>query len=1049
MKKYLITVVMGLAVTCFLVSCHDEAGVGGSYIEAQTEAFDKTFIDNYGEIAPDHDWGFGTSQLGARTRATNYSNSEGNLWYQNYDVPYALTDNQKAIVRQYFQQKYKPTDEPVYWTNFFVQQVYKGGDNPNTSYGAGEAHYTAYGNPNGTISTTPGDVSTGHFYGSNQMDQLTCAGSGGTGNVHIKDFNYGEYGSGTSHTNIHHAGVYEDGYTPYTEDNYDHDKGWENCVTENNNHLKDFTDDIMLMEGCSTSYFGYQNSRQESHVYNDMFVRVSGNTIMAWARQQGISIPSDGDVSGMMFVGFDYEADLSHGLTDTYQGDSYLVTEVSEGTSGAFQIPNAQDWQQGKYYKAGARDYYYSDWIIRIVDGGGNPGGGGDTTIPKVYTVTQETTSSATYKVTTGKRIKEIGRVMAEDLGSSDYDDVDYNDVVFDARILEDFCRVEITTNSGTEVKTSGTYTINNKSYTAGSTNIRANIKLLAAGGTIPISVAGMNVHSAFGVGKTEMVNTFNSKMTNGRYQTKDPVPLKNAQGSEDFTGYTTINDIPIAAEFMNGVIVIDNSGSVPHKLKVPVTTPWPKERIEMNTAYNNKFGSGKKVISTEEGYVQNKSIKFWDYAVASDVNFLVGFEGEVGDEFDTASEQETKSGGTVYTVNQVNAINSSVPTVESGWTTIWTRNNDGYLYNDGQEHYVSVDDDRLKSVTSGSKIRVYGVRTAGCSVTLLGTTNSTYNDEGGYMEFTVSEINAASLANTGALAIYGQNFTVTNVAIKVEASEPAEPDVPTRKGTVVWGNGSGEGNTILDWSQNPNVDVYLSKAELESLGVTTNSIIRFYGVSLAENWQMKVCHGWTGLDVTGWSADDDNIHAYQNYWGHNSTYGEGYEFTMTVTETIKNLLLADQDGGLRIQGTQFKLKYITVQNPSSSGNGDEIVIINSAVNVDYYQVLANQKDRAVEIFNSITAGTSKIKITLSPTKDNWNYFQMLSNGVFIISQIKGDNGSDYSKYGKGDEFTITVTIDSDKYNALKAAVSNPSYYPGLMILQGADITCTYLSIIP
>ena len=925
MKKYLITVVMGLAVTCFLVSCHDEAGVGGSYIEAQTEAFDKTFIDNYGEIAPDHDWGFGTSQLGARTRAG--ANEQANMWYQTYDVPYALTDNQKAIVRQYFQQKYDPIDEPVSWSNFFVQQVYKGGDNRNTNFGAGEAYYTAYGNPTGDIVSGQGQATTGgRFYGSNQMDWLYCANSNGTGNVHISNFNYGQYGNGTPNDKVHHAGVYKDGYTPWTEETAAaNNKSWSDAQTENNNNLKDFSDEIMLMEGCSTSYFGYGNSRQSSNVYKDMFVRVSGNTIMAWASQQGITVPSDGNVSGMMFVGFDYEADLSHGLTDTTQGDSYLVTESNASDPNAFLIPNKQDngnWQQGKYYKAGARDHYYSDWIIRIVDGGGdNPGG--DTTVPKVYTVTQETTTSATYKAITGKRIKEIGRVMAEDLGSSDFNDVDYNDVVFDARILEDFCRVEITTNSGTEVKTSGTYTINGKSYTAGSTNIRANIKLVAAGGTIPISVAGMNVHSAFGVGKTEMVNTFNSNMTNGKYQTKDPVPLKNAQGSEDFTGYTTINDIPIGAEFMNGVIVIDNSGSVPHKLKVPVTTPWPKERIEMNTAYNNKFGSGKKVISTEEGYVQNKSIKFWDYAVASEVNFLVGFEGEVGDEFDTASEQETKSGGTVYTVNQVDAINSSVPTVESGWTTIWTRNNDGYLYNDGQEHYVTVQNDQLKSITSGSKIRVYGVRQTGCSVTLFGTENTTYNNDG-YMEFTVSEQIAALLATTGTLTIYGQNFTVTNVAIKVEASEPS---VPARQGTVVWGNGSGEGNTVLDWSNN--VDIYMPKAYLESLGVTTNSIIRFYGISLAAEWQMKVCANWTGLDVEGWSAgsgDEANTHAFQNYWGHNNTYGEGYEFTMTVTEAIKNGILDENNGGLRIQGTQFKLKYITVQNPSSSG-GNEITI--------------------------------------------------------------------------------------------------------------------------
>jgi hypothetical protein len=798
------------------------------------------------------------------------------------------------------------------------------------------------------------------------MDWLYCANSNGTGNVHISNFNYGQYGNGTPNDKVHHAGVYKDGYTPWTEETAAaNNKSWSDAQTENNNNLKDFSDEIMLMEGCSTSYFGYGNSRQSSNVYKDMFVRVSGNTIMAWASQQGITVPSDGNVSGMMFVGFDYEADLSHGLTDTTQGDSYLVTESNASDPNAFLIPNKQDngnWQQGKYYKAGARDHYYSDWIIRIVDGGGdNPGG--DTTVPKVYTVTQETTTSATYKAITGKRIKEIGRVMAEDLGSSDYDDVDYNDVVFDARILEDFCRVEITTNGSTEVKTSGTYTINGKSYTAGSTNIRANIMLVAAGGTIPISVAGMNVHSAFGVGKTEMVNTFNSNMTNGKYQTKDPVPLKNAQGGTDFTGYTTINDIPIGAEFMNGVIVIDNSGSVPHKLKVPVTAPWPKERIEMNTAYSNKFGSGKKVVSSEKGYVQDSTIHFWDYAVASEVNNLVGFTGQAGDEFDTASEQETKSGGTVYTVNQVDAINSSVPTVESGWTTIWTRNNDGYLYNDGQEHYVSVDDDRLKSVTSGSKIRVYGVRTAGCSVTLFGTTNSTYNTEGGYMEFTVSEINAASLSVTGGLAIYGQNFTVTNVAIKVET--------PASSSTLWTGNassGSSDANSItIEGYKFNNVQ----QGQVLCVYATVNG-------SSTDNWKIYLGdNSWGGMGplLDNWpNGNDGNL-----YKNTNSSYYDGTCFRFPLTQSF----IDRAKNGMNISHNYLNITSITVENASSNNPQAEPTFPAASGNLAYNQV--TDISNGVSINNVDVSNASEVTVTVQGTSEGNSSVSV--NGVTATQQ--------------------------------------------------------------
>ena len=410
MKKYLVMAAAVLAVSSAFVSCSKDKDLydPSKNTEQFLKNYQDAFVRVFGQPSADQNWGFGTP---ASSRMTRSANPNGNMWCQTYDVPYALTENQKDIVRKYFQQVKDPQDEGFDYTNFFVQDVYKGGTKVTDDSKTTEAYYAAYGDPNQP------------FFGSNNMDRLTSAGANGQGNEHISNYNNGQC---SSRSDIKHTGDYRDDYTP--GDN----------PSENFNGLRTYTDKIMLMENCSTNYFGYQNSLQSSFTYNDMFKRVSGNTIMAWAQQNNITVPADGDVSGMHFVGFDYEADLIHNLTDIYQGNSYLVTEVPEGTPGAFMIPNKQgdnDWQKGKWFIAGARDHYYSDWIIRVVDGNGD-----EKPLPSL-------------------------RVIAEDLSAVEDGDFDFNDVVFDV----DYVNAN-----------------------------QVNVTIWAAGGTLPLTVYGQEVHNLF-----------------------------------------------------------------------------------------------------------------------------------------------------------------------------------------------------------------------------------------------------------------------------------------------------------------------------------------------------------------------------------------------------------------------------------------------------------------------------------------------------------------------------------------------------------------------
>jgi len=148
----------------------------------------------------------------------------------------------------------------------------------------------------------------------------------------------------------------------------------------------------------------------------------------------------------------------------------------------------------------------------------------------------------------------ENGRVFCEDLGT--IGDFDFNDVVFDARIFAD-----------------------------GSIDI----DVLAAGGTLPIAVAGTTITIG------QMTNTG-----------------KNAAGTQKIhiapvsgqPKYNTILDIPIVVSGeSNATYALDApEGKAPQKICVPIGTRWVDEYVNINNAYP-KF----------KDWVKDDRIKFWE----------------------------------------------------------------------------------------------------------------------------------------------------------------------------------------------------------------------------------------------------------------------------------------------------------------------------------------------------------------------------------------------------------------------------------------------------
>ena len=244
MKKILFVGITALA----MASCtHDDYAP-----VSKQEQYQAVFEKEFGAVNPNVNWGFTPQQVftfdkDGKLIGTRGADPGANQWYKYLTVPAALTDAQKEVVRKWFQNTPNPQGQKVNWSNFFVQQVYKGGDNPGSN---SPEKYTIIKPAGGTEQIT----------GSEKMNWLHCGNNSNVGE-HINNFNGGD-GSNTD--------VFED---------------------ENKKHQ----DKIMYMYDYNTTCFGFHDSYGDNY-YTDSYVLIPGDII-------------DPIVAGMYFVGFDYKTE--------------------------------------------------------------------------------------------------------------------------------------------------------------------------------------------------------------------------------------------------------------------------------------------------------------------------------------------------------------------------------------------------------------------------------------------------------------------------------------------------------------------------------------------------------------------------------------------------------------------------------------------------------------------------------------------------------------------------------------------------------------------
>jgi len=325
MKKYLISGMAAIVFCGAFTSCsHDLDSGGGTSATDVEETYEKAFITHFGEPAPTQTWGFGGSTSAARN-LTRGHNANANEWadpdttktYGGWIVPDPLKEGQKLRVQKYFQYNQYPGGTTCDYTNFFVQQVYKGGTDPLTKYDKTKVNDTLKYSEEQYKSANDGWV-----IGSNHMDHLTA----GSIHDHINNFNYGDYSGGG------------------TVD-----------VLDSAQHVGGSThpDQIMLMVGSQTDCFGYWNS-DGSLGHDHRYRLVSAATIDDWIDKHsdlgfgpdyGVRVQDQWDRG---FIGFDFDQVVGE--------DVYNKINVVYGEGGKI-LSYDIDYAKYSYSPAGNSQY--------------------------------------------------------------------------------------------------------------------------------------------------------------------------------------------------------------------------------------------------------------------------------------------------------------------------------------------------------------------------------------------------------------------------------------------------------------------------------------------------------------------------------------------------------------------------------------------------------------------------------------------------------------------------------------------------------------------
>ena len=709
MKKYLITGAMALAAGISLTSCHSDDEIYGSIVEQKLKAYEEVFKEEFGQIDPNQDWGFGNDSFG--DAEANAARMVTRSWSFNYyDFP---EDADASKFLSGVPAGVEKLTQNVGIANNYIDETWEGDLN---IWGAGTPEGNYQDRSGGTLYIMGNcDFSDRKFYFDGHSELYLLEGATLTLNaenaanlqtycniyiasraklitpaelklnngLHI--FNHGTIEADKLSTNSdswlvnrgnvtvtgkisvenEESVIVNDGTITAAdlntagsgkfENNYNVTITGTTFVNSNNNtwvnngqyHTGNFlynaaSDEVInncrltvdnefninlgdnpgdgnfkmnAGSGVVTRYFNGGGNWQGTYAgtyssFNggpfyilmgagSVFKVTDTATMNATKANYGVYGPETGRYAvfqaNVIVAGADYQ-----GYEVTYGGNLAVVTNshFEQGYSGAYPYIDIKD--NALIYAPGFDNGSLPEFSIKNTDcNPGFTGGGSDSTLPidpLVTTYKKKVTTISHGKTTT--LIKD-GRVMCEDLGNVSKNDLDFNDVVFDAYVYKiDYWKKTSVTIDG--VMQDG-YPVK-EAEEGKDSEYKTDIVLLAAGGTLNLTVAeNFEVHNTFD-GKTIdfIINTIDVEGGDKAYGNPPYETGAKYLGRFD---YSSIGDIPIVVQYPNGEAqeLKAFKDAAPHKICVPRTTRWTKEREKMKEAYE-----------VFPDYV-SESLRFWE----------------------------------------------------------------------------------------------------------------------------------------------------------------------------------------------------------------------------------------------------------------------------------------------------------------------------------------------------------------------------------------------------------------------------------------------------
>ena len=502
------------------------------------------------------------------------------------------------------------------------------------------------------------------------------------------------------------------------------------------------------------------------------------------------------------------------------------------------------------------RDWIYNDWIVRISPATAK--GSGSSTGGNIGSSTSGT------EVFYRQHVLVHNWVFCEDLGSSSNNrDFDYNDLVFDARLVDEY-QVKRTRY------TDGTFS---DEITDAPHSYYAKITPLAAGGELAMWFQGSNisVHSLFGSGVADnvLINTC---------KTDQDISLSHMEGllgktfiyKFDSEEDANINNITIFVRFSSSTYDLSaKQGQPPHKICVPPATRWAYERTPIDEAYPG---------FTE--YVTQRTDP-WDDGVDANLYPLDGVPDSL---------KINQQGQYVDVTTATSFETSYNVTLAEQETEIWSGEKDFANWEGTNSAEIAAS--QFSEVGDGTVIRFYGIADGDFNIKAIYLDNWSDIDLGdsrwvtqngdkyekcnyhntalnNYIELKLNATTAANFKSKG-MRVYGKNFKLLCVSY----------DNTNKKTSQGGENDPAYSKTIWEGSSTSNITISQKKFSQAAAG----QILRIYGTrSQNSYWLEAFAYQWDNLSISEWAEGKSANTA--DLW-HGEQQGEGYvQFTLTASQ--------------------------------------------------------------------------------------------------------------------------------------------------------------------